>query len=1091
MNYAFLPFYAHANRRYRKQLFLTVLAIACTLIITPARAEGENATGAVAGTVYNATNDLPIGKVLVSIAGSRLTTLTDESGQFQFVGVPAGKAKVQVSYLGFDSQSHTATVGAGQTVTIDFQLSPEGQARGPLKRDEKDDIVVLEKYRVVADSAMSAQAIAMNEQRHASSITNVVALDELPGQGTENIGDYIRFLPGVAILDDGENPGTLALGGFPADKSNISLDGGSVASTGAGGTSESALSEGGGRTMSLRDVPMVNIERVEITKVPTPDKPASGLGGSMNLVTKGLLGVKKARLDWQLYMTLNSTDGFTFKGGPKQAIPQLSPNAKQPSYSINAVLPASRRLAFSVGYSKSWRQRPTDDTPVEYADWNLRHTGISTANPPIQGNLGPKDIAIRYATWSQLAQISSTENIQAGVEFRLSRNDTLALTIQHREVSSEQVSSRMRWQFSGAQQRYPVVPAGADPATTTQSPGFGNATITMGQAAPLNYYEGTDTTHMTLRYRHTGPKWRVEAQGVYSSAVRERDSRVRGYAASYIAELRDLNMTAYGINTTDSILPTRFEAIYHPDQTQIDPYDGETYRLTGIREEYARYKTDNIEGRIDAERIFNRFISFKTGASFTRQERDNQRMMPQYNFNGDAALASATGMQAQSVSLYDFVDDSIDIKMNGQTIRWLNPVKVYNLFKQRPEFFELSSGSDYYQMKANNSKRMIEDIEAGYLRFDLRLFSNRLHTVFGARYERTNVEGWAGLEDKTAIYQRDADGNRIPNPAGGYLMVTDDPAEYSKYIYTERGFHDEKSYDGIYPSVNMNFSITQNLIARAAYARTIGRPNVNDIVAGFSIPDSAGIASTVTISVANPGLEPWTADSFHLSLDSYNIKGGFGSIGVYKKKISKFIGTYRFLATDAILRAYGVPESEASALMESDGVIYLSRRENIGNAELTGFEMSYRQDLLFLPSWLRRMQLWVNYTHIEIGGEKAEEFMGFTPDAFSAGLNYIRPRFSLRVACAYQGETKAWLEKSTTNENLPLNTTNYQAAYTRWSVNAEYSFSRALTLFANCSDVLGKDLIIYRRASDTPDFAQKYIRRTNPAYITIGVKGSF
>ncbi|AWI08359.1 hypothetical protein CKA38_02985 [Ereboglobus luteus] len=744
-----------------------------------------------------------------------------------------------------------------------------------------------------------------------------------------------------------------------------------------------------------------------------------------------------------------------------------------------------------MGYSKSWRQRPADDTPVEYADWNLRHEGISNSTPKIEGNLGPKDIALRYATWSQLAQITSTENIQAGMEFRLSRNDTLALTIQHREVSSEQVSSRMRWQFTGAQQRYPVVPAGADPATTTQSPGFGNATITMGQAAPLNYYEGTDTTHLTLRYKHTGPKWRVDAQGVYSSAVRKRDSRVRGYAASYIAELRDLNMTGYGMNTTDSILPTSYEAIYHPDQTPIDPYDGETYRLTGLREEYARYETKNMEGRIDAERIFNRFLSFKTGAAFTRQDRDNQRMMPQYNFNGDAALASATGMQAQSVSLYDFVDDSIDIKMNGRSVRWLNPVKVYDLFKQRPEFFELNSSSEYYQMKANNSKRMVEDITAGYLRFDLRLFGNRLHTVFGARYERTRVEGWAGLEDQTAVYQYDENGNRIPKPGGGFLMVTDDPSQQTRYIYKERGFNDEKSYDGIYPSVNMNFSITPNFVARAAYARTIGRPNVNDIVAGFRIPDSAGIASSVTISVANPGLEPWTADSFHLSLDSYYIKGGFGSIGVYKKKISKFIGNYRFLADEAILRAYGVPEAEAKNLAEGEGAIFLSRKENIGNAELTGFEMSYRQDLFFLPAWLRKVQLWVNYTHIAIDGEKADEFTGFTPDSLSAGINYIRPRFSLRIACAYQGETKAWIEKSSTNENVPPYAANYQAAYTRWSVTAEYSFSRALTIFANCSDVFGKDLIIYRRASDTPAYAQKYTRRSNPAYITIGVKGTF
>ena len=47
------------------------------------------------------------------------------------------------------------------------------------------------------------------------------------------------------------------------------------------------------------------------------------------------------------------------------------------------------------------------------------------------------------------------------------------------------------------------------------------------------------------------------------------------------------------------------------------------------------------------------------------------------------------------------------------------------------------------------------------------------------------------------------------------------------------------------------------------------------------------------IVVGNPGLKPWTADSFHLSLDSYHLKGGFGSFGVYRKKVSNFLISWR------------------------------------------------------------------------------------------------------------------------------------------------------------------------------------------------------
>ncbi|WP_161554698.1 carboxypeptidase-like regulatory domain-containing protein [Ereboglobus luteus] len=170
-------------------------------------------TGIVEGTVYNSASGTPVARARVTIKGTQRETLTDDNGGFYFADLPAGAATLEVSYLGFDSQTSTVPVTAGKSTTFEFKIRREGSS---VKRGAgDDDVVELDRFTVVADQMMSAQAIAMNEQRHAASITNVIALDELPGQGSENIGDYIRFLPGVAIMDDGENPGTLALGGSP------------------------------------------------------------------------------------------------------------------------------------------------------------------------------------------------------------------------------------------------------------------------------------------------------------------------------------------------------------------------------------------------------------------------------------------------------------------------------------------------------------------------------------------------------------------------------------------------------------------------------------------------------------------------------------------------------------------------------------------------------------------------------------------------------------------------------------------------------------------------------------------------------------
>jgi TonB-dependent receptor len=485
-------------------------------------------------------------------------------------------------------------------------------------------------------------------------------------------------------------------------------------------------------------------------------------------------------------------------------------------------------------------------------------------------------------------------------------------------------------------------------------------------------------------------------------------------------------------------------------------------------------------------RAIGRNLTLKIGSSYNRLDKDDTRPVKNYTFVGRAAGQTA-------VSLYDLVDESIDVKVNGNPVRWISPVKTYNLFVKNPEYFTLNN--TFITNRAQNSKRMLEDILAGYFRFDLRLLSGRLNFTGGARYEKTDLKGWSLKRDNFAIYQRDAAGNLLRNSSGALIPITNNADERLRLINRERGNIESQTYDGLYPSLNANYAFTENLVARAAYARTIGRPDVQYVVAGITIPVPTDTNATTarTIVVGNPGLEPWTADSFHLSLDSYHLKGGFGSVGVYHKKVSNFFSQRGQPTTAATLESYGIPDGDIDYMLADNYV--LRRWENVGDATLDGVELSYRQDLLFLPSWLRLMQAWVNYTHLKVGGRNAADFVGFSPDSLTAGLNYIRPRFSVRLTAAYQAETKraevVVVPGTSTEGFIPQSTYEYQAAYTRYGISAEYALSKKLSLYLNWDDLLAKDRLVYRRAPNTPTFAQAYQRYVSPSYIVIGVKGSF
>lgn len=1005
--------------------------------------------------MQNLATGLPLGRAKVVLREISQEVLTDDTGRFVFRDVPAKSLRVDVSYLGFEPQSRTVGVSGDRGASQDFRLSREGAA----KASAEGEAIVMAQFEVVADQTMSAQALAMNEQRHAANIKNVVAFDELGDRGFENIGNYIRYLPGVAIIEDGENPGKIALGGFPAEMSSLQLDGADLAGTGIGPESS--------RTMALQEVPMMNIERVEVSKVPTPDMPAAGLGGSLNLVTKTLLGIKRPTLSYQAYMNFNNRDGVTFRGGSRQPTSQLSPNYAEPSVNATLAFPAGKRLALSLGASRSWKQRPTDDTPSEVAFWNLKSTYPTGL---------PKDLAFAIGQWKQEADITRTENYQANIDWRIAQNDTLSFGLQRRVATSEKSTS-----FFTA--RININYDAIGDATHSESRGA-TGRIEMGSNNPLNYESTTVNDQASVQYRHRGSDWRIDGQASYSAAVRERSSYGKGYFAGTLSNILNLNMRGDGVNQGDSILPSTYTLRDASGRT-INPYDGNNYSLVNTTEEYAVYRTNLASGRLDAARAFGGKFSLKAGVSYNRMDKDDIRPSRAYTFTGQNRITA--------ISAYDLIDDSIAVKMNGNPVRWISPVKAYKLFVDHPDWFSLNSSA--VQNQVTNSKRIMEDIAAAYLRFDLKFLQNRANLTGGVRYEKTTLDGWSMLKDSLAIYRRDSNGNLLRDNAGALIRVTTDATELNRLQFKERGSHESRDYDGLYPSANFNYAFSDNLVARAAYARTLGRPDVRYVVAGITLPVATDTnpTSARTIVVGNPGLEPWTADSLHLSLDSYHLKGGFGSIGIYRKDVKNFFAQRGTPATRALLQSYDIGDSDIEYMLNDNYV--LKRWENVGTAKLAGVEMSYRQDLFFVPSWLKLTQVWVNYTHLQVTGANEEDFVGFTPDILSFGVNYIRSRFSLRLSGAYQAETRRsyiLVIPGTSAEGfIPPRTYEYQAAATQYGVSAEYAFTKRVSLYLNWANVFSEDLLVYRRAPDTPKYAQNTQRYVMPSYIMLGVRGRF
>jgi len=119
----------------------------------------------------------------------------------------------------------------------------------------------------------------------------------------DNIGNFMRRLPGITITDAEGAPRTVNIRGMPGDLNSITIDG----TRGASGRTTGAAASGESRTFDIDTFSAESIETIEVTKAPTPDMDADSVGGSVNLVTKSSLDRKGRSFTYRLASTYNVT----------------------------------------------------------------------------------------------------------------------------------------------------------------------------------------------------------------------------------------------------------------------------------------------------------------------------------------------------------------------------------------------------------------------------------------------------------------------------------------------------------------------------------------------------------------------------------------------------------------------------------------------------------------------------------------------------------------------------------------------------------------------------------------------------------------
>jgi TonB-dependent receptor len=1025
------------------------LSAALATVSIPSFAQSP-ATGLVEGRVANAHSGEFLENARVTVEGTALETFTDATGSFRLVGVPAGPAKLRVFFTGFEARAESVIVAAGATVTRDVTLGAPAAGSAPAR----GEVVKLDEFVVATSREMDGAALAINEQRFASSIKNVASTDEFGNVAEGNAAEFIKFLPGVTIDYTGGNARDISVNGVPSSFVPVTVDGFSVATAATGGANT--------RAVQSDMVSINNLSRIEVNYSPTPESPGGALAGSVNMVPRSAFERARPVFNASAYLlTRDNARDFKKVPGPK---PSATRNV-HPGFDFSYVAPVSKTFGYTLSGGVSTNYSPQDQMQMTW-----RGAGAVT-NGGAFPNTSPDKPYLSQILIQDAPKVTTRRSFGTSIDWRLSAYDRVTLGFQYSSFDGRFLVSNVTFN---------AVRVNLDDFTPFATRGAGGAGTLTSAHQERNRFNRTFMP--TLVWRHDGPVWKSDLGVGHSQQSDYNRDMEQGYFRVVTAQRTGVTIA---FDDIFYLRPRRITVTDGATGATVDPYNLGTYNLTTATRQADRTYDRQHSAYGSVRRDFFTAVPFTVKAGFDLREslRDYRGGTLTYNYAG-------AGGQTRAQPFFDPIYSQRVLPYGFPQLQTISNRKFYEHFVANPAQFTTNDNINYRNRVAG-SRISKETVSSLYFRGDVAFLERRLKLVGGLRAEQTNVKAAGPLSDPTRNYQHDAQGRIIDgNPALAgvqpVLIVPNTPANalaISQLTYLDRGTRVRKEYLRLFPSLNASYSFSENWVARGAFFQSVGRPDFSQYTGGITLPDTSLPVTTATvITVNNAAIKAWQANTFSLRLERYFQGVGQISVGAFRRQIQDFFGATTFNATPEFLALYNLEPT----LYDPYDVV--TQHNLPGTVRMDGVDFSYKQALTFLPSWARGVQVFANGSAQRLLGDETASLAGFISRSGSWGVSLTRPKWNARVNWNYRGRQR---NAAVTGVGIEPGTFNYSSKRLYVDVLGEYYFWKRVGLFVNLRNIgdATEDTEILGRS--TPEHAQFRQRIDYASLWTIGVKGTW
>ncbi len=728
---------------------------------------------------------------------------------------------------------------------------PEGQAlptatAGTGEEPQGEDIVVTG-FR---QSLARAVAIKRNE----STVSDVIAADDIGKYPDTNIADSLQRVTGVQITRDRGQGGTISVRGLSPSFVTTQLNG-------------RTLLSGDGRSFSFLAMSPDFVNSVVVQKSPTASMLEGGLSANVDIRTPHPLDIGRNSVTMRAETVYDSQRD---RVGPRaSAVANFVTQDRMFGVNIGVGYEKTYNRSYSIlGYGAETGYEAAKQPNLDYNldgdsadafafDHAQSYYVSSGSRERLSGILGlqwrPADGIELYADGFYSHFTDDLDQYDAAVRYTGIAPGRAGAPF---GVRSSTIDTSLRDQLLGGAQGF-----------LTRLDADGVDMRADRQPVKRDYRIASTAIGAKLEFGRV----KVDLEANYSSGKFEREVHLASAMARASVE----------ISRPDGIGGMPLQTF----KRGFDPLDPNNFNLVQIIRSQTENDDRNFTGRID--------LTYEAGDGFVRNVRIggafSERKLLGLAFAGNvsaAALSAASGgkyaldrgVEAGSISAAPFLTK---VSSDTNIPNWLGTYLTFDYDKLYAAIpvDAINTAAPYVEQTASRLN-VEERTTAGYAQVDFAGVGNQFSGNIGARIVNTRLvsRGFGADLDNLTL---SADGVTTLVPAAGAL--------------TERN-----SYTYVLPSLNMRYDISEQLTARLAVARVLARPDFSQLGVGLTVN-----ANVLSINAANPHLQPYLSDQVDLSLEYYLPKAGILSLTVFNKSIDNFIVNGQVLDVRQVRRGDG------------------------------------------------------------------------------------------------------------------------------------------------------------------------------------------